>query len=67
VVMAVGLWAGGFLRADELAVLKRLRRARGGRGGAVATPADTTEMAGEIVSTDLPEPEPEEIERERIR
>jgi O-antigen/teichoic acid export membrane protein len=67
VVMAVGLWAGGFLRADELAVLKRLRRARGGWGGAVATPADTTEMAGEIVSTDLPEPEPEEIERERIR
>ena len=51
-VMIAGLWLGGFLRADELAVLQRVRRAR----PVAAPPAETTEFAGEIVAADIPEP-----------
>ena len=54
-VMAAGLWLGGFLQPAELRVLQRLRRTRGSGRTAMASPADTTEMAGEIVATDLPE------------
>ncbi len=54
-VMGAALWIGGFLRPEELAVLSRVRRYRGTRD--VTPPADTTEFAGEIVATDLPEPE----------
>jgi O-antigen/teichoic acid export membrane protein len=53
VVMGAGLWLGGFLRADELRVLEKMRWARRGAGGLTA-PSDTTEFAGEIVTTDLP-------------
>jgi len=52
-VMTAGLWLGGFLRADELAVLQRVRRAR---TASAPPPAETTEFAGEIVATDIPEP-----------
>jgi O-antigen/teichoic acid export membrane protein len=52
-VMTGGLWLGGFLRADELAVLQRVRRAR---TATAPPPADTTEFAGEIVAADIPEP-----------
>lgn len=53
VVMAAALWAGGFLRKEELQVLERLRRPR---VAAAAVPAaETTEFAGEIVATDLPD------------
>ncbi len=67
IVMSLGLWAGGFLKPEELAVLKRIRIARSDAGGSVATPADTTEFAGEIVATDLPSPEPERDEDARHR
>ena len=52
-VMTAGLWLGGFLRADELAVLQRVRRAR---TATAPPPAETTEFAGEIVAADIPEP-----------
>jgi O-antigen/teichoic acid export membrane protein len=53
-IMAAGLWLGGFLKADELAVLQRIRRVRAPAGPA---PSETTEFAGEIVATDIPEPD----------
>jgi O-antigen/teichoic acid export membrane protein len=57
IVMGSGLWVGGFLRPDELDLLKRVVRSRAG-SARVASPADTTtELAGEIVATDLPDPE----------
>jgi hypothetical protein len=56
VVMAAGLWLGGFFRPEELRVLERVTKARGAKP-TIATPADTTELAGEIIATDLPEPE----------
>ena len=54
--MAAALWAGGFLRMDELQVLERLRRPKGAPAPDVAPP-ETTEFAGEIVATDLPDQE----------
>ena len=50
-VFTVLLWITGFFKPAELAVLRRLRRTRGGRGD--APPPRTTELAGEIVSTEL--------------
>lgn len=55
-VMAGGLWLGGFLNHDELRVLNRLRRAPHAPEPAVS-PADTTELAGEIVAVEVPEPQ----------
>jgi O-antigen/teichoic acid export membrane protein len=55
VVMAAGLWLGGFFKPEELRVLDRVRRARTTPGAPITPPADTTELAGEIVSTDLPD------------
>jgi O-antigen/teichoic acid export membrane protein len=52
-IMAAGLWIGGFLQAEELAVLDRVRRAR---APTAPPPAETTEFAGEIVAADLPDP-----------
>ena len=52
-IMAVSLWAGGFLRPEELAVLERVKRAR---TTPAPPPAETTELAGEIVAADLPDP-----------
>jgi O-antigen/teichoic acid export membrane protein len=57
-IMAAGLWVGGFLQAEELAVLERVRRAR---TAAPPPPAETTELAGEIVAADLPDPESERL------
>ena len=54
-VFAALLGATGFFAREELRVLERLRRGRAS-GGPVAAPA-TTELAGEIVAADLPEPE----------
>ncbi|HET7217523.1 MAG TPA: polysaccharide biosynthesis C-terminal domain-containing protein [Vicinamibacterales bacterium] len=56
VVMSGALWAGGFLRPEELAILERLRAPKA-TAPAVVPPAETTEFAGEIVATDLPEVE----------
>jgi O-antigen/teichoic acid export membrane protein len=67
VVMAAGLWLGGFFRPEELRVLERVTKARGAKRASIATPADTTELAGEIVATDLPEPEDVATTRERER
>jgi len=55
VVMTAGLWLGGFFHAEELRVLDRIRRSRRATDGPITTPADTTELAGEIVATDLPD------------
>jgi O-antigen/teichoic acid export membrane protein len=53
-VFAGLLWMTGFFKAEELAVLATLRRARASDRAAVPV-AETTEMAGEIISTELPE------------
>jgi O-antigen/teichoic acid export membrane protein len=64
VVMIGGLWVGGFLKPEELGVLQRLRTAR--QTPVAVTPSTgTTELAGEIVATDLPVPEPSD-EAERV-
>lgn len=55
VVMSAGLWLGGFFRPEELRVLERLRRSRATLGRPVPMAGDTTELAGEIVATDLPD------------
>jgi O-antigen/teichoic acid export membrane protein len=55
VVMAGGLWLGGFFQPDELRVLQRVRASRARPGGPVTAAAETTEFAGEIVATDLPD------------
>jgi O-antigen/teichoic acid export membrane protein len=55
VVMMAGLWLGGFFKPEELRVLDRVRRARRTPAAPITPPADTTELAGEIVSTDLPD------------
>jgi O-antigen/teichoic acid export membrane protein len=68
VVMAAGLWIGGFLQPEELQVLNRLRSSRRAPASAVAAQAETTEFAGEIVATDLPmEPGDAPVEREPTR
>jgi O-antigen/teichoic acid export membrane protein len=54
-VMAAGLWLGGFFRPEELRVLERVRWSRAARGTPVTSTAETTEFAGEIVATDLPD------------
>ncbi len=56
VVMAVMgglLWASGFFNAEEMRALNALRRRRA--APAAAAPVDATELAGEIVSVDVPE------------
>jgi O-antigen/teichoic acid export membrane protein len=53
-VMSAALWLGGFLKADELRVLQKLVR-RKSQTTTAAMPGETTELAGEIVATDLPE------------
>ena len=52
-VMAAGLWLGGFLQADELRILQRIRIGRSARDTAVTPSSDTTEFAGEIVATEI--------------
>jgi O-antigen/teichoic acid export membrane protein len=54
-VMAAGLWLGGFFRPEELRVLEKIRWSRATRGKPVTSTAETTEFAGEIVATDLPD------------
>ena len=46
------LWLTGFFRPEEMAVLARLRRRPGSRDTA-APPPQTTELGGEIISTEL--------------
>ena len=55
VVMAAGLALGGFFRPEELRVLETVRRSRATPASPVTPSADTTEFAGEIVATDLPD------------
>jgi O-antigen/teichoic acid export membrane protein len=52
-VMATLLGASGFFRPDELRVLQSLRRRR--PTNPVPVPADTVELAGELVATDIPD------------
>lgn len=47
------LWATGFFNAEEMRWLNSLRRRQA--RGAVTAPPDTTEMAGEVVSVDVPD------------
>jgi len=56
VVMAAGLWLGGFLKPEELHVVGRLWRSRATPRVPAPRPADTTELAGEIVAVDVAEP-----------
>jgi O-antigen/teichoic acid export membrane protein len=58
VVMAAGLWLGGFLQPAELQILEKIGLPRTTASPTMASPADTTEFAGEIVTTDLPVEEP---------
>lgn len=53
VVMGGMLWMAGFFSADELRWLNRLRQRR--RRNPVTRATDVTEMAGEIVSVDVPD------------
>ena len=53
-VFAALLRATGFFKAEEMAVLARLRRRPADR--VLPTPPDVTELAGEIVASGLPEP-----------
>ncbi|CAN5738964.1 polysaccharide biosynthesis C-terminal domain-containing protein [soil metagenome] len=46
------LWTTGFFKSEELAVLARLRRSTR-RARTPARPPETTELAGEIVATEL--------------
>ena len=48
------LWISGFFKRDELRVLSRLRPTR---LAAPSTAMETTELAGEIVAADVPEPD----------
>lgn len=50
-VMGAVLWATGFFRADEIRILRRLRRRPAGDGQ--APPPETTEFGGEIVAADV--------------
>lgn len=52
-VMAAVLWMAGFFNADELRWLNRVRELR--RRKPLTRAADATEMAGEIVSVDVPD------------
>jgi hypothetical protein len=56
VVMAAGLWLGGFLKPEELQMVERLWRARAMPAMPATPPPDTTELAGEIVAVDVTEP-----------
>ena len=48
------LWVTGFFKVEELKRLAQLRQRRGAPA-VVTAPADTNEMAGEIVSVDVPD------------
>ncbi len=52
-VMGALLWATGFFNPDELRALDALRRRRGVQ--TVVQPPEATELAGEIISVDLPD------------
>jgi O-antigen/teichoic acid export membrane protein len=51
VIMSSLLWISGFFNADEMRVLDRFRMRK--RTGAAIAPAETTELAGEIVSVEV--------------
>ncbi len=53
VIYSALMFATGFFHANEIALLRRLRSARKASPRVTAAP-DATELAGEIVSTDLP-------------
>jgi hypothetical protein len=58
-VFAAFLGATGFFHPGEIAALRALRR-RGGRPPAMPRAPDSTEMAGDIVATDMAVPTPED-------
>ena len=49
------LWMSGFFNPAELATLARLRKRPAGRPSAPLLAPDATELAGEIISTELPD------------
>ena len=51
VIMSSLLWISGFFNADEMRVLDRFRTRK--RTGDTMAPAETTELAGEIVSVEV--------------
>ena len=56
-VFAAVLAATGFFQPAELRALRRLRARSATGGGGRVRPTDSTEMAGEIVATDVEMPE----------
>ena len=54
VLFSILLWTTRFFRPNELQMLRRLRGAEG--GSLPAASADTTELAGEIIAADIPDP-----------
>lgn len=55
VVMGGAMWMGGFFGPAEVRALQALRWKRKTDAAPVTTASDTTEFAGEIVSTELPD------------
>ena len=60
-VMSMLLWITRFFNADEIRALKRLRARRDGPQR--TPPAEATELAGEIVSVEVPEEPDRQLER----
>jgi O-antigen/teichoic acid export membrane protein len=60
-VMSMLLWITRFFNADEIRALKRLRTRRDGRPR--TPPAEATELAGEIVSVEVPDEPDRQLER----
>jgi O-antigen/teichoic acid export membrane protein len=60
-IMGALLWISGFFNADELRALDSFRRKR--QGGTAVAPVETNELAGEIVSVDVPETTDSELGR----
>ena len=54
-VMGGLLWITGFFNAEEIRALNALRRRRRAERTTTPAPVDATELAGEIVSVDVPE------------
>ena len=67
VVMAAGLWLGGFFRPEELRVLERFAAQARTERSPLTPAGETTEFAGEIVATDLPDEGRRTRDRGRVR
>ena len=62
-MMSALLWLTRFFNADEMRALNRLRLRRDERQR--TPPAEATELAGEIVSVEVPDEPDRQLERNR--